>query len=154
MSGNLHFAVQHAHIVEAIEECCPPVTAPYLQAAYDRMKLGVRVHTGKDIHGVYIIVQDPRIRTVPIRQIIGLWNAGWPELCGDPRKATAAYLRLCDTLTEPAPPSSRAQTAGEQSSAHSIEPAAALIPADSPAVAAEVPPIANASAAPSIVGGL
>jgi hypothetical protein len=37
--GNLSFAVSHAETVEALERCAPEVTATYLQAAYDRMKL-------------------------------------------------------------------------------------------------------------------
>lgn len=122
--GKIIAARRHAALVEDVQACAPPVTAPYLRDAYARMKLDVRVRACQDIRGVYLVIQDPRIRTVPVRQIIGLWNAGWPELCGDPAKASAAYLRLCKVLTEPAATvSSRpnrpgaAQTAGEQSPA-------------------------------------
>lgn len=74
----------------------------YLDCALARCRLPIGVSIGRDFRGHFFAIQDRRIRAVPLRDIVKLWNAGWPHLTGDPRDAKAAYLRLCDTLSRSA----------------------------------------------------
>jgi hypothetical protein len=104
--GKLDIARRHAELVEQVETCAPPVTAPYLAAAYERMRSGAAVW--------YL----PEIRKHATREVLA--QEQWIVFDGDgelrdwgftPAEATRAYLDLCDSLS-PDLSSSQGETAG------------------------------------------
>jgi hypothetical protein len=88
------------------------MTSQYLQAAYERMKLPIRV-------GYF-----PQAREFPemfvVRDRSRFYHS--TTLRRTPAEATAAYFALCDQLSQTPPPPGA--TAGASAPAHSIEPAA------------------------------
>lgn len=94
LRGNLLAARQHALTIEQLAVCAPPVCAPYLQAAYDRMKLPISVVW--DENGGYptfwlVDDHDPDDPMGP-----NIWGARTPA------EATTGYLSICARLTESA----------------------------------------------------
>lgn len=125
----------HAVLVEQISVCAPPVTAPYLQAAYDRMKLPIKVRFAPFNDGPrqwHFIVQ---------RRDDGSYGRGFGV--DHANEATRGYLALCASLTQPTPistepalPTSRAQTAGASAPALSSPSASVISPMPQADVAA------------------
>ncbi len=108
MYGGIIAARRHAQTVEDIETCAPPVCAPYLQAAYERMKSGATVWYLPGIRkpSGEIIAQEPWVM---------FDNDGALRAWGyTPAEATRAYFNLTEPATAIPPV---AATAGEQSSA-------------------------------------
>lgn len=85
-------ASAHAELCSAVEECAPPVTATYLQAAYDRMRLPISVSISCNRH-------------FWVRRRVGETPRCWHRT---PADATRAYLDLCRTLSTPASPGNSA----------------------------------------------
>lgn len=118
MTSAMSFAHQHAKTCNQVESCAPEVTAPYLQAAYDRMKLPISVrmddwqqrgtHYRFDVEALDL---SPFSDTAIVRTVTL-----------DPRDAARAYFDLCATLS---------QSASRQ--AHAGTPGAVASPSDAPA---------------------
>lgn len=91
---NLLRARAHADLCERVEACAPPVTAPYLQQAYDRMKLGVR--------GWYEHEPLPK----PFQVYVNIFHFSAPLrhwIAVNERAADDAYRLLCAQLESAAP---------------------------------------------------
>lgn len=88
-------AHHHARLVDDVERCAPPVCAPYLQDAYERMKLGVTASYGDPFKGFYGEQEPAWFFLTPLRDF-GIITA---RTLAD---ADGAYRFIINTLTEPA----------------------------------------------------
>lgn len=92
--GNLTVAVRRGALVDDLERCAPPVCAPYLQAAYQRMRLPISVSFDSfyscDRFPFAIITDD-----------------GWCRVASDEREAARIYFQVCETFPSAAPDVSR-----------------------------------------------